>query len=150
MGASGLFILRHWVTGTTQALEFRHIGCRHSLGSIVAFLEQRIVRIIPNALGNRFPCCSGILGFCAQLFSRFLLLKIGRMGTCTFDHFGQFAAVFQDGTWTEQIVAERLLAVVLHKNGRLQRLEQGDLANIGIGVMRENARVDVARRMMCR
>ena len=135
------------MTGTTQALEFRHIGCRHSLGSIVAFLEQRIVRIIPNALGNRLPCCGGVLGFRAQLFGGFLLLKIGRMSTCALDHFGQLATVFQDGTWTEQIVAERLLAVVLHKNGRLQRLKQGDLANIGIGVMRENARVDVARRI---
>lgn len=72
------------------------------------------------------------------------------MGTCTLDHFGQLAAVFQDGTWAEQIVAERLLVVVLHKNGRLQCLKQGDLTNVGIGVMRENARVNVAAALMCR
>ena len=70
----------------------------------------------------------------AQLFGRFLLLQIGRMSACALDHFdSKLAAVFQNGTRTEQVIAERLLAVVLHEDGRLQRFKQGNLTDVGIG-----------------
>ena len=69
------------------------------------------------------------------------------MGAGAVHHLGELAAVLVDGARAQQVVVERLLAVVLHEQGRAQRIEQRDLADVGVGVMGENARVHIALRV---
>ena len=74
-------------------------------------------------------------------------MQVGRLRARRLHHVGQNALVFQDGAGAQQVVVERLAFVVGHEEGRAQRVEQRDLADVRVGVMGEHARLHVSRRV---
>lgn len=60
------------------------------------------------------------------------------------NHLAQQLRVFQHGARAQVVLVERLAIVVRHKERRLQDFEQCFFANVGIGIVDEHARVDVA------
>ena len=60
------------------------------------------------------------------------------------NHLAQQLRVFQHGARAQVVLVERLAIVVRHEERRLQDFEQCFFANVGIGIVDEHARVDVA------
>lgn len=60
------------------------------------------------------------------------------------NHLAQQLRVFQHGARAQVVLVERLAIVVRHEERRLQGFEQCFFANVGIGIVDEHARVDVA------
>ena len=60
------------------------------------------------------------------------------------NHLAQQLRVFQHGARAQVVLVERSAIVVRHEERRLQDFEQCFFANVGIGIVDEHARVDVA------
>lgn len=60
------------------------------------------------------------------------------------NHLAQQLRVFQHGARAQVVLVERLAIVVRHEERRLQDFEQCFFANVGIGIVDEHARVDIA------
>lgn len=60
------------------------------------------------------------------------------------NHLAQQLRVFQHGARAQVVLVERPAIVVRHEERRLQDFEQCFFANVGIGIVDEHARVDVA------
>lgn len=60
------------------------------------------------------------------------------------NHLAQQLRVFQHGARAQVVLVERLAIVVRHEERRLQDFEQCFFANVGIGIVDEHARVNVA------
>ena len=71
-------------------------------------------------------------------------LILGRMGTGFLYHATQTFRIFQHRTRLEHIIIKGLTVVIGHEHGGLHGFQQGLLADIGIGIVDEHARVGVA------
>lgn len=73
-----------------------------------------------------------------------LRMSIKRKNADLRNHLAQQLRVFQHGARAQVVLVERLAIVVRHEERRLQDFEQCFFANVGIGIVDEHARVDVA------
>lgn len=73
-----------------------------------------------------------------------LRMSIKRKNADLRNHLAQQLRVFQHGARAQVVLVERPAIVVRYEERRLQGFEQCFFANVGIGIVDEHARVDVA------
>ena len=144
-GEIGIAFSQRNVAHAAVAFVFGDIGI--GLGHITACtpLGTAVLAVVPQALGNGVPCAGALFELGAELARVFGVLEIGGFGAGGFHHFGQLARVLVNGAGAQQVVAvEGLVVVILHEQRAAQCVEQRHLADVGVGVVREHARLDIA------
>jgi hypothetical protein len=72
------------------------------------------------------------------------MLEVGRLRARSLDHLGQAVLIVKQRTRTKHVIVKRLPRLVRFEQGALQRLQNGGVMDIGVRVVDERARLDIA------
>ena len=101
----------------------------------------------PDAVSRGSPLVGIGAAAAEHIIRRFRLLHIGAVGTAALDHLTQQLGVFKHRAGAQVVVVEGLALVVFLEQRLLQALEQALVVDVGVGVVDEDARFCIARRI---
>ena len=112
---------------------------------LVPALPEGDVR--PDLVGYRLPVGSICTAFVAEVVYALGRLQVGAVSTGVMHHLAQKLGVFQHRAGTQMVFIEGLAVVVSHEERAAENIEDAAVVDVGVGVVDEDARFCIARRI---
>ena len=112
---------------------------------LVPALPEGDVR--PDLVGYRLPVGSICTAFVAEVVYALGRLQVGAVSTGVMHHLAQKLGVLQHRAGTQVVFIEGLAVVVGHEERAAENSEDAAVVDVGVGVVDEDARFCIARRI---